>query len=691
MKRRWGRETCASNIYSFDPPYPPAKTTPKHVQTILYDKALGVDAKQNQTSASTGSNLAITLVPILSAQRPMADSLVQVLAAAQAAADAQLLLEEEEDEGAHDREEEEDDDDDDADIDAEAQEIARRLGQQLWEDINKAQAAQVTSSAPSSAQKLSRKEEAILTTMKTVLSLVEQDRAAKDAFQAALLPSNGGNVFEILHQSVLDNSVAKHICMPLSHTLVSLAKSESLFGGLRHSNIPSMELDKGKRRREEDDGNISQNEQRPSKRPYISDGDLQAQLTEAVRIVTHALGNSPPQALDAGLIASIRLQLHQVFLFAVTLSARGGHEMHALQEISGLIQVIGVLSGIQIGQPPDTLSNQLTPTNNPAHPWVGQTPADIGTAVYPCLMAGCGRTFSRLYSLRTHQRGHSTHRPFRCTICPASFARNHDLKRHVRLHDKKAWKCGGCQKIFSRRDAIKRHKNGSKTRGPKSEVCINADVVEVDIDEEDREDSLREERRAKLWNSITANGTNAITEPYRDAGILEEGELPPANVVNTLAAVLRLQAPLQAYVGSALGTPQGQPLSANDPTSGQATLASVIARAQLHSSPAKLDTGVSAPLTPVSSSVMATALTEGSSCQDVNMLLSNPVDQNDLPIMPSLSMFGLSDEQAKMLELAIASAASAAQAQAEAEAALEEEEDHSEEDSDDTDDQETMT
>lgn len=160
----------------------------------------------------------------------MADSLVQVLAAAQAAADAQLLLEEEEDDDeAHDIEEEEDDDDgDDADIDAEAQEIARRLGQQLWEDINKAQAAQVSSNVPSSTPKLSRKEEAIVTTMKTILSLVEQDRIAKDAFRDTLLPNSGGNVFEILQQSVLNNSVAKHICMPLSHTLVSLAKSESL-------------------------------------------------------------------------------------------------------------------------------------------------------------------------------------------------------------------------------------------------------------------------------------------------------------------------------------------------------------------------------------------------------------------------------------------------------------------------------
>jgi hypothetical protein len=56
---------------------------------------------------------------------------------------------------------------------------------------------------------------------------------------------------------------------------------------------------------------------------------------------------------------------------------------------------------------------------------------------------------------------------------------------------------------------------------------------------------------------------------------------------------------------------------------------------------------------------------------------------------PSLSMYGLSDEQTRLLEIAIANAASAAQAQAEAEAALEEEEnveenDYDEDDNDDS-------
>lgn len=635
----------------------------------------------------------------------MAESLAQVLAAAQAAANAEITLdaEEEEEEDAVgnvvEEEEEEDEEDEDADIDAQAQEIALRLGQQLWEDINNAQAAQAASNALTnpSGQKLSRKEEAVISTMKTVLSLIEQDAAAKNVLESTALLANTGNILETLQRCVTTNSVAKHICTPLSHALVSLAKSENLFGGLRHSNIPSMELDKGKRRREEGDESLMH---RPPKRPYILDGDLYAQVSEAVRVITQALGNAPSQALDPNFISSIRLQLHQVFLFAVTSSARGGHEMHALQEISGLIQVIGVLSGIQIGQPPETLSSNAPYA---AHTWMNQSQAftamtDIGTAVYPCLVAGCGKVFSRLYSLRAHQRGHSTHRPFRCTICPASFARNHDLKRHVRLHDKKAWRCEGCHKIFSRRDAIKRHKTGSKTRGVKSEICINADVVEVDLDDEGGEDSLREERRTKLWNGIVASGVNTAQDAHRNAYATEEGELPSEVIVNTQAVVLGLQGLLQSHVGSALGTPQAQqmPLT-TDPTNGQATLASVIARAQLQSVPVKQvpDIASSAAVAPMPSSIIPTASTENIDGQDVTMSSPNAADPSATPIIPSLSMYGLSDEQAKMLELAIANAASAAQAQAEAEAALEEEDENENDssegnDSDGTDDQETI-
>lgn len=60
-----------------------------------------------------------------------------------------------------------------------------------------------------------------------------------------------------------------------------------------------------------------------------------------------------------------------------------------------------------------------------------------------------------------HQMPHQnaqTDRPFRCDQCPQSFNRNHDLKRHKRIHlAVKPFPCGHCDKSFSRKDALKRH------------------------------------------------------------------------------------------------------------------------------------------------------------------------------------------------------------------------------------------
>ncbi|KAF1836022.1 hypothetical protein BDW02DRAFT_259872 [Decorospora gaudefroyi] len=57
-----------------------------------------------------------------------------------------------------------------------------------------------------------------------------------------------------------------------------------------------------------------------------------------------------------------------------------------------------------------------------------------------------------------HQQPSANDRPFKCDQCPQSFNRNHDLKRHKRIHlAVKPFPCNHCDKSFSRKDALKRH------------------------------------------------------------------------------------------------------------------------------------------------------------------------------------------------------------------------------------------
>ncbi|KAF9527340.1 hypothetical protein CPB83DRAFT_728263, partial [Crepidotus variabilis] len=585
------------------------------------------------------------------------------------------------------------DEDDDEDIDKEAQEIARRLGEQLWADISKVNAERSAAAAaadlastsstllPGTSGQNGKKVEAALSTMKAILALVEKDPQARAALLSITIP-NGPTILDILHQCATSGHIQRGISGPLSQVVVSLAKSEALFGNLKESNAPAIQLDIGKRKREAfDEG--QQIHSHAFKRPYVPDAELQHQILDAIRIISQTLGSPPSQDLPS-MVSPVRLQLHQVFLFAVTSASIAGPNMHSLQEIGGLIQVVGVLSGIQIGH---TLETQPAPPPFPSgYPWsIPQPPpsvaTDIGTAVYPCLVANCGKVFSRLYSLRAHQRSHAAHRPYRCNLCPASFARNHDLKRHVKLHDQKAWKCQGCNKVFSRRDAIKRHKTGTRTRGPRSEICLAAEVVEVELEGAEADAAMREERRAKLWNGIAVNEASeaaAVASGNNPFGTVDEGEINPAVIFNIQSSILGLHGLLQALVGNTLGNPVNQTSSMPvDPSAGHATLASVIARAQSQNGSAIATSYPQSSLVqPLEmQGVVDVPVREGTSTQP--SIVGENVDN-----LLSLSMYGLSDEQTKLLEVAIANAASAAQAQAEAEAALEEEAEDGEGDED---------
>ncbi|KAJ7212993.1 hypothetical protein GGX14DRAFT_306556, partial [Mycena pura] len=288
--------------------------------------------------------------------------------------------------------------------------IARKLEAELWADIQAnsgggapaapnalapavpaAQGPPVTLEFPQ-IPSLKQKKEAAVTTIRTILASLENDSLANSTFAAASVPEyTGSTLLDILQNIAYSGKIPKGVALPISRSVVSLAKSDALFASLRHSEVPSNQL---KRKREET-VEIDQDE-RTSKRLHAGEygHPLHAAVADAVRVISQTFYSL--QKLEPTLIASIKPQLYCVHTFALSSSASPGPHTTALQEIGGLIQVLGVLSGIEIAQAPSAESE----------PQDKDAVAAAAYTVHPCLASGCGKFFARLSGLRTHARVH---------------------------------------------------------------------------------------------------------------------------------------------------------------------------------------------------------------------------------------------------------------------------------------------
>lgn len=97
----------------------------------------------------------------------------------------------------------------------------------------------------------------------------------------------------------------------------------------------------------------------------------------------------------------------------------------------------------------------------------------VSTRAFVCMVADCGRSFSRSDELARHARVHSGERPFACAVCSRAFSRRDHLATHVRTHTgerrasagerrantgEKPYACEVCARSFARSDERNRHR-----------------------------------------------------------------------------------------------------------------------------------------------------------------------------------------------------------------------------------------
>ena len=119
---------------------------------------------------------------------------------------------------------------------------------------------------------------------------------------------------------------------------------------------------------------------------------------------------------------------------------------------------------------------------------------DPGPRAYPCPQ--CGKEFSKPSKLTQHLKTHSpdSHYKYPCDICGKKFTRPQHVNRHKLLHTgERPFSCTSCGKTFAREDKLKMHvKNG----------CAGHDL---DVSLDSREDSIMIEAEDTSLSGLSSN------------------------------------------------------------------------------------------------------------------------------------------------------------------------------------------
>ncbi|KAI0289755.1 hypothetical protein BC826DRAFT_884069, partial [Russula brevipes] len=79
--------------------------------------------------------------------------------------------------------------------------------------------------------------------IRIILKDVGNDSLAHSTLSTTLVPGMAGvSILDAFNGAVSANAIPKEVAKPLSHLLVSLARSDTLFSSLRHSEESSIQL-----------------------------------------------------------------------------------------------------------------------------------------------------------------------------------------------------------------------------------------------------------------------------------------------------------------------------------------------------------------------------------------------------------------------------------------------------------------
>ncbi|XP_035275932.1 zinc finger protein 2-like [Anguilla anguilla] len=119
------------------------------------------------------------------------------------------------------------------------------------------------------------------------------------------------------------------------------------------------------------------------------------------------------------------------------------------------------------GRAPDAISAEMAvPLGSPGQ----RAGSTLCAEKHQRIHSKCGRRFSQISNLKTHQITHTREKCFRCTLCSKSFGRLCDLKYHQSVHTgEKPHSCDECGKSFAKLCNLKSHQ--SVHTGEKPHSC----------------------------------------------------------------------------------------------------------------------------------------------------------------------------------------------------------------------------